>query len=74
MTFAASNPLTVSQVLQLVGPELRRATSDLDLKARLARIGYAFRDTRRGRILMTAPHGIEIAPISTAYRDTDQVP
>ena len=63
MTHQASNALIVAQVLALVGPVVRRAQSDDDLRARLARIGYGYRDSRRGRMLTTMPHGVDIAPI-----------
>lgn len=63
MTHIQANPLILSQIMAFVAPELRRASSDLDLSERLARMGYGFRDTSRGRVLTTLPHGVEIAQL-----------
>lgn len=63
MTHQMSNALIVAQILALVGPEVRRAKSEDDLRSRLARFGYGYRESRRGRMLTTMPHGVDIAPI-----------
>ena len=65
MTYHSADPLTVARILDLVRPELRKVVSIEDMKSRLARLGYGFRDTRRGRMLTTLPHGVEIAPMPT---------
>ncbi len=53
-----------NDVFDLIEPDLRCATDDKDLSRRLARNGYGFRDTTRGRVLVTLPHGVEILPLS----------
>ncbi len=65
MTYHAADPITISRILDLVRPELGKVTSRDDLKRRLARLGFGFRETRRGRMLTTMPHGVEIAPMPT---------
>ena len=67
MTYQSSDPFTVARVLDLVMPELRNVRSKSELKKRLAKLGYGFRDTMRGRILTTAPHGVEIAPMPPRF-------
>jgi len=64
MTYQSANPIIIADILSVVGPEIRNAASDSDLEKRLEGLGYGYRDTARGRMLTTLPHGIEIAPIS----------
>ena len=52
-----------NDVRDLIETDLRCATDDQDLSNRLARNGYGFRDTSKGRVLVTLPHGVEILPI-----------
>lgn len=49
-----------THVRSLIEPDLRSARDDQDLKCRLARNGYGFRDTTKGRVLVTLPHGVEV--------------
>ena len=63
MTYHAADPITISRILDLVRTELRNVASRDELKRRLAHLGYGFSDTRRGRMLTTMPHGVEIAPM-----------
>ncbi len=67
MKYHAADPVTISRILNLVRPEFRNVASRDELKHRLARLGYGIRDTRRSRMLTTAPHGIEIAPIPASF-------
>jgi hypothetical protein len=67
MTYLSSDPFTVARIFDLVRPELRNVVSKAELTKRLARFGYGYRDTPRGRILTTVPHGVEIAPMPSAY-------
>jgi len=68
MTYHSSDPITVSRILDLIRPEIRGVASRDDLKNRLARLGFGFRDTRRGRMLTTMPHGVEIAPMPATFK------
>ncbi len=63
MTYQNSNSLIVAEVLTMVSPVIKRSKSEDDLRNRLARLGFGYRDTRRGRMLTTMPHGVEIAPL-----------
>lgn len=63
MTYHQTNPMMIAQVMALVTPDLNVAKSAEDLKQRLARFGYGMRDTLKGRVLTTLPHGLEIAPL-----------
>lgn len=63
VTYYSADPLTISRVLDIVIPTLRKATSEDDLRRRLEKIGYGFRDTVRGRMLTTVPHGVEITAL-----------
>ncbi|MEM9580290.1 MAG: hypothetical protein AAF891_06355 [Pseudomonadota bacterium] len=67
MTHLTKNPLIVADVLALVTPEFTRAKSLLDLKHRLARIGYGYSETPDGPMLTTLPHGVTIAPLPSAH-------
>ena len=67
MTYQSSDPITVARILELVMPELRNVRSKSELRKRLARFGYGFRDTLRGRVLTTMPHGVEIAPMPSRF-------
>ena len=67
MTYQSSDPLTVARILDFVVPELRNVHSKTELKKRLARFGYGFRDTLKGRVLTTMPHGVEIAPMPSRF-------
>jgi hypothetical protein len=67
MTYHSSDPLTVARILDLVRPELKKVVSKEDLTRRLAKMGYGYSDTRRGRMLTTVPHGIEIAPMPATF-------
>jgi len=63
MTYHTTDQLTIARVLSFVMPQLKGIRSNSELSQRLANLGYSFRDTARGRILTTLPHGLEIAPI-----------
>ena len=67
MTYHAADPVTISRILNLVRPELCNVATRDELKHRLARLGYGISDTRRGKMLTTVPHGIEIAPIPASF-------
>lgn len=67
MTYRNTDPLTVSRILDLVMSEVRNVASRDELKQRLARLGYGFRDTGRGRILTTLPHGVEITAFPAKF-------
>ncbi|WP_134643103.1 hypothetical protein [Pseudaestuariivita atlantica] len=60
MAYAAQDPLVMSQVFSLVAREVRRASSESDLKKRLASKGYGIRKSPQGRVLVTMPHGVEL--------------
>lgn len=63
VTYHSCDPFTISRVLELVKPELLKAASGEDLNQRLARLGFGFRETAKGRMLTTLPHGVEITPM-----------
>lgn len=67
MTYQTTDPLTIARVLAFVKPILQSATSEDELKRRLAKQGFGFRDTIKGRMLTTMPHGVEITrlPVRT---------
>ena len=67
MTYHSSDPLTVARILDLVTSEVRNVRSNAELKTRLAKLGFGFRDTLRGRMLTTMPHGIEITPMPSRF-------
>lgn len=60
MVTVGLNPLTELNVRKLIDQDLRKAQDDADLRRRLANKGYGFRDTRKGRMLITLPHGVEL--------------
>ncbi|SPF80461.1 hypothetical protein [Pseudoprimorskyibacter insulae] len=60
MTHIRINPITQLQVQRLIESDLRCATDDFDLSRRLAHKGFGYRDTTRGRMLVTLPHGVEV--------------
>jgi hypothetical protein len=66
MTHISINPITQMQVRRLIDADLRGASDDTDLSRRLASHGYGYRDTVRGRFLVTLPHGVEIMALTTA--------
>lgn len=55
--------MTLSQIRQLIAPDLRLAASAEDLARRLAAKGYALRPTDQGQVLTTLPHGVVIGPL-----------
>lgn len=63
MTYRSRDALTVAHVLDFVAREIRNVRSKEELGQHLAKFGYGFRDTRNGRMLTTAPQGVEIAPM-----------
>ena len=67
MTYHAADPITISRILDLVRPELRNVATHDELRNKLAKFGFGFRDTRRGRMLTTVPHGVEIAPMPAPF-------
>ena len=58
------SPFLLSQIRQLIAQDLRAAQSEDELIRRLAAKGFALRDTERGRMLATLPHGVELGPLS----------
>lgn len=63
MTHGTVDPITQMRVRRLIEQDLRSATDDRDLSRRLAQKGYDYRDTTRGRLLVTLPHGVEVMPL-----------
>lgn len=67
MIYHFSNSIIARQALALISPELQHATCGTDLRRRLARLGYNYRDTPRGRMLTTMPHGVDVTPMPALY-------
>jgi hypothetical protein len=60
MTPPGLNVMVKSFILQLVQRDILVAKTNDELRKRLAKNGYGFRDTRRGRFLVTLPHQVEL--------------
>lgn len=60
MTYVHTDPMIRRAVLAIATRELHRATSESDLKKRLANLGYGVRFGRQGRILFTLPQRVEL--------------
>lgn len=58
-----TDPFLLSQIRQLIAQDMRAAASPEDLARRLALKGYGLRDSDRGPVLTTWPHGVEIGPL-----------
>lgn len=63
MQHFAKNPCLTAEILDLIREDVSGACDDADLRRRLARNGYGFRDTDRGRVLVTLPHQVEVCPL-----------
>lgn len=58
--FHKTDPLITARICALVRPDIVAAQNDRDLRTRLARIGFGYKDTTNGRVLTTLPHQIEL--------------
>ena len=67
MTYHSTNAVMAHQILAFINPELKQATCEKDLKRRLARLGFCYRDTSNGRMLTTVPQGVDVALIPARY-------
>jgi len=74
MTHTTCNPIVIADVMSLVTSEIQSATSERDLKSRLANLGYGYKDTPSGRKLTTLPHGIEIGALPFQARAVPLAP
>lgn len=54
---------TLDLIRRLIAQDLRLAQSDDELTRRIAVKGFGLRDTLKGRMLTTLPHGVEIGPL-----------
>lgn len=67
MTYRSTDALTIARIMDFLAPEIRSVRSNDELRKRLAKFGYGFRDTVKGRMLTTAPHGVDIAPMPSVF-------
>ena len=58
------NAFLTAAILSLIDEDLHCASDDADLRRRLARNGYGFRDTDHGRMLITLPHRVDVCQIT----------
>lgn len=65
MHLTSENPMAITEVRNFVMRERGQCVSDREWKHRLKGYGYDIRQTDRGRILTTLPHGVEICAIDT---------
>ena len=63
MHFTQNNATVVSEVRDFVMGERRHCVSDREWKFRLRGYGYDLRQTARGTVLATLPHGVEICTL-----------
>lgn len=59
-----NNAFLTAEILDLIHEDVAAAVDDADLRRRLARNGYGFRDSEQGRMLVTLPHQVEVCPLS----------
>ncbi len=58
-----NNAFLTAEILDLIQDDVAAAVDFADLRRRLARNGYGFRDTAAGRMLVTLPHQVEVCPL-----------
>ena len=63
MHFTHNSATVVSEVRSFVLGERKNCVSDREWKFRLRGYGYDLRQTERGRVLATLPHGVEICTL-----------
>lgn len=63
MHFTSENPMVITEVRNFVLRERSHCVSDREWKHRLKGYGYDIRQTDRGQMLTTLPHGVEICAI-----------
>jgi GT2 family glycosyltransferase len=63
MQHFGKNAFLTVEILDLIHEDVTCACDDADLRRRLARNGYGFRDTAKGRMLVTLPHQVEVCPL-----------
>lgn len=64
MQYTRQNTVLTAEIHDLIREDVAGACDDADLRCRLARNGYGFRDTLRGRMLVTLPHQVEVCPLA----------
>lgn len=63
MHFTSNNATVVSEVRTFVMGERKHCVSDCEWKFRLKGYGYDLRQTERGTVLTTLPHGVEVCTL-----------
>ncbi len=63
MHFTSNSATVVSEVRTFVMGERKSCVSDREWKFRLKGYGYDIRQTERGTVLSTLPHGIQICTL-----------
>ena len=63
MHFTSQDPAVIADIRSFVMKERRMCVSDREWQHRLKGYGYAIRDTARGRMLSTLPHGVDICAV-----------
>lgn len=63
MQHFGKNAFITAEILTLIREDISCAIDDADLRIRLARNGYGFRETKEGRMLVTLPHQVEVCPL-----------
>lgn len=64
MHFTNNTATIVSEVRTFVMGERKQCVSDREWKFRLKGYGYDLRQTERGTVLTTLPHGVEICTLN----------
>ena len=59
-----TDPTVIAQLRQFALSERARCVSDREWAHRLRGYGYDLRQTERGRVLATLPHGVEVCTLN----------